>query len=90
MAANEEKEMKEAKGMLGALYNTKKPKHVGDGLSSGLGNMTKGVLAGCAAVIAAPIAGAKAEGGKGFAKGLFGGIVAGVGLAGAGVCTGVY
>jgi hypothetical protein len=41
------------------LYNTKKPAHFGDGLSSGLGNMGKGVLAGGAALIGMTVVGAK-------------------------------
>jgi len=42
----------------GMLYNVKKPAHLGDGLSSGIGNMGKGVLAGGAALIGLTVVGA--------------------------------
>lgn len=72
------------------LYNVKKPAHFGDGLSSGLGNMGKGVLAGGAALIGMTVVGAKQEGVKGAAKGFGTGLVAGIGLIIAGAATGLY
>ena len=72
------------------VYNTKKPAGAGDGLSSGLGNIVKGGLAGVAAVGACTYMGAKEQGAKGALKGLGAGLVAGVGLAAAGAGTGLY
>ena len=72
------------------VYNVKKPAGVGDGLTSGLGNILKGGLAGVAAVGACTYMGAKEQGAKGAIKGLGAGLVAGVGLAAAGAGTGLY
>ena len=72
------------------LYNTKQPATIGGGLSSGLGNVGKGVLAGGAAWVAMTAVGAKEGGAKGAAKGFAGGLVAAVGLSAAGAATGVY
>ena len=83
-------EMKEAKKAFGMLYNVKKPKHAGDGISSGVGNIVKGAGAGIAAVGAMTYGGAKAQGVKGAFKGFGVGIVSAVGLTAAGVGTGVY
>ena len=41
------------------LYNIKKPKHAGDGLVAGVGNVCKGVLAGGAAIVGGTVIGAK-------------------------------
>lgn len=72
------------------IYNTKKPEHAGDGIMSGLGNIAKGTGAGLLAWGALTAAGAKSEGVKGGLKGFGLGLMAGVGLASAGVGTGVY
>lgn len=53
-------EMKEAKKAFGMIYNTKKPKHAGDGISSGVGNIVKGTGAGLVAIGAMTVGGAKA------------------------------
>ena len=72
------------------VYNTDKPKHAGDGILSGMGNVVKGTGAGLLAWGAMTYGGAKAEGVKGGLKGFCGGAVVGVGLATAGAATGVY
>lgn len=82
--------MKQASEAFGMVYNTKKPAGAGDGLSSGLGNIVKGSLAGVAAIGACTYMGAKEQGAKGALKGLGAGLVAGVGLAAAGAGTGLY
>tara|TARA_B110000285_G_C15090452_1_gene598762 strand:+ start:200 stop:463 length:264 start_codon:yes stop_codon:yes gene_type:complete len=81
---------KEIKKVVGMVYNTDKPKHAGDGLASGVGNVLKGTGAGLLAWGAMTYAGAKSEGIKGGVKGFLGGAVVGVGAATAGVGTGVY
>lgn len=83
-------DMKEAKKAIGMVYNTDKPKHAGDGLASGVGNALKGTGAGILAWGAMTYAGAKSEGISGGLKGFGLGAVAGVGMAAAGVGTGVY
>ena len=87
---DEEMQMNEAKNALGMLYNTKKPEHAGDGLTSGLGNMAKGLLAGGAAIGAMTAVGAKEGGISGGIKGFGVGLLAGGGLAIGGLGTGVY
>jgi hypothetical protein len=82
--------MKELKKGIGMVYNTDKPKHAGDGIASGLGNVLKGTGAGIAAWGAFTYAGAKSEGLKGGLKGFGAGAIAGVSLAAAGVGTGAY
>ena len=82
--------MKQMKDGFEMIYNVKKPATVAGGLSSGLGNMVKGVSAGGAAWVAMTYVGAKEQGAKGAAKGFAGGFVAAVGLSCAGVATGGY
>jgi hypothetical protein len=72
------------------VYNVKKPADAVDGISSGLGNIIKGSLAGVAAIGACTAMGAKEQGAKGALKGFGIGLVSGVGLALAGAGTGVY
>jgi hypothetical protein len=52
------------------LFSVRRPKNVLAGLSSGTQSALKGVTAGVATLIAAPIVGAKQEGTSGFFKGL--------------------
>jgi len=59
------------------VFSLRKPKDLGAGLSSAGQSAVKGVLIGAAALVSAPIVGARAEGARGFAKGL------GLGLASA-------
>ena len=70
-----------------ALFNTKKPKHLCDGLCSGVGNCTKGILTGTLCCLGAPIVGAKNEGLSGCLKGLFAGLCCGFCLCCCGFCT---
>lgn len=71
------------------LFSNRKPRDVVAGLSSGFKNVGKGLLAGGACLIGAPIMGAKNGGVAGFGKGLVAGVAGGVGLAAAGVVTGI-
>ena len=59
------------------VFSLRKPKDLGAGLSSAGQSAVKGVLLGAGALVSAPIMGARADGAKGFAKGL------GLGLASA-------
>jgi hypothetical protein len=52
------------------LFSVRRPKNVLAGLSSGTQSVLKGVTAGVATLIAAPIVGANQEGTSGFFKGL--------------------
>ncbi|GBG28648.1 DnaJ family protein [Hondaea fermentalgiana] len=72
------------------IFSTRRPKDVTAGLSSGLKNVGKGVLAGVAAAVSMPVLGARESGASGFAKGLAMGVVAGVSLPVGGVLTGAY
>lgn len=72
-----------------SFFSSRRPRHVGSGLASGLTNLAKGVGAGVAAFVAAPVVGAKQEGAKGFAKGLLVGTGALISLPIAGAVTGV-
>ena len=56
------------------VFSLRRPQNVMSGLSSGLQSTGKGVLAGTAALFAAPYVGAKTDGAAGFAKGLAAGI----------------
>ena len=56
------------------FFSLRRPKDAASGLNSGLKSVGKGALAGAAALIAAPIAGARAEGASGFFKGLGAGL----------------
>jgi len=71
------------------FFSLRRPKDAASGLNSGLKSAGKGVLAGAAALIAAPIAGAKAEGASGFFKGLGAGVAAAVVLPVVGAGVGV-
>ena len=64
------------------VFSLRKPKDLGAGLSSAGQSAVKGVLLGAGALVSAPIMGARADGAKGFAKGL------GLGLATAPPTTG--
>eukprot|EP01038_Epipyxis_sp_PR26KG_P010779 gene10779-14474_t len=79
-------------------FSLKKPKDIREGLSTGTGNILKGVLGGAALIVGAPIKGAydgTAEGGawggvKGLGMGLGIGVVGGVTMIAGGVATGVW
>lgn len=79
------------------LLSSTRPRDVIDGVSSGLKVAGAGVVAGTAALIAAPVMAAKEEGITGFFKGLAGGVCGAIGLTLGGavagatqVCRGVY
>ena len=78
------------------FFSLRRPKDAASGLNSGLKSAGKGVLAGAAALVAAPIAGAKTEGASGFFKGLGAGVAAagvlpvvGAGVGVTQICRGV-
>lgn len=70
------------------LFSVRRPKDARAGLSSGLKNITKGVVSGVVGAVSLPFLGAKQGGGVGFVKGLGAGLLAGVALPVAGVVTG--
>jgi curved DNA-binding protein CbpA len=71
------------------VFSLRRPQNVMSGLSSGLQSTGKGILAGTAALFAAPYVGAKTEGAAGFAKGLAAGIASAVVLPVVGATVGV-
>ena len=70
------------------LFSTRKPKDAKAGISSGLKSIGKGFAAGAVSLIAAPLAGAKDEGAKGFFKGLGVGVATAVALPVTGIVVG--
>ena len=84
------KEMMESNfiGEKNALFSTRRPINAISGISSGLKSISKGVVAGAATMVAAPVVGAKSDGIKGFFGGLAAGIVGGCALIGSGVGVG--
>ena len=82
--------MVQEKEIFESLFSTRRPKDGWAGLSSGLKSVVKGAGAGIASLIAAPIAGAQEEGGKGFLKGLAAGCASAVALPLTGLCVGAY
>jgi len=73
---------------INTIFSLRKPQHAGSGLVSGAKSVAKGVLAGAAGLIAAPVVGASQEGFKGFAKGAAAGIAGAVLLPATGVAVG--
>ena len=71
------------------VFSLRRPQNVMSGLSSGLQSTGKGVLAGTAALFAAPYVGAKTDGAAGFAKGLAAGVASAVVLPVVGATVGV-
>jgi curved DNA-binding protein CbpA len=57
------------------LFSTRRPKDIMGGVGSGMKSIVKGVAAGAATLVAAPVMGARKEGVKGFAKGLGAGVI---------------
>ena len=70
------------------VFSLRRPQNAISGLSSGLQSAGKGILAGTAALVAAPILGARQEGTSGFFKGLGAGLVSAVVLPTVGVGVG--
>jgi DnaJ-domain-containing protein 1 len=79
----------EEENPLGEIFSTRRPKDAAAGLSSGLKNISKGVVGGIAALVALPIQGAKEGGPAGFAKGLGLGLVSAVAMTVAGAGSGI-
>lgn len=75
-------------GEKNSLFSTRRPVNALSGLSSGLKSMTKGVVAGTATLIAAPVVGARTDGVKGFLGGLVAGVVGGAALITSGLVVG--
>ena len=73
----------------GLLYNVKEPSGAVNGISSGIGNIVKGGVAGVASVGACTYIGAKGFGAKGAVIGLGTGLIVGSGLATVGCATGL-
>ncbi|EEA05376.1 DnaJ domain-containing protein [Cryptosporidium muris RN66] len=67
-------------GILGGLFSTRRPKDAMAGFSSGMKTVGKGVAAGVASLVAAPVVGAAREGVPGFFKGIGAGLLAAVAL----------
>ncbi len=95
--SNDEEETQQAQNMMREVFSSEKPKDAIDGLSSGIGNVSKGVLGGIAMMMAAPIQGGidgHQSGGtfgaiKGAGTGLVMGVIGGAATAVYGVGTGV-
>ena len=79
----------EAESMISDALNKSRPKNALAGLGSGLKYMGGGIVAGAAALVSAPVIGAKEEGGLGFLKGVAKGVGGFVGLTVAGAAVGV-
>jgi curved DNA-binding protein CbpA len=79
----------EAESMITDALNKSRPKNAIAGLGSGLKYMGGGIVAGAAALVSAPVIGAKEEGGLGFLKGVAKGVGGFVGLTVAGAAVGV-
>jgi len=71
------------------FFSLRRPKDASSGMHSGLKSIGKGIFAGCAALVSAPVVGARAEGCAGFFKGLGAGVAAAVVLPVVGVGVGV-
>ena len=67
------------------LFSTRRPKDFRAGLSSGLKSMAKGMLAGTAGLVAAPVMGAREDGVRGCVKGVAVGVAGAVVLPVAGL-----
>ena len=75
--------------MVTELMNSTRPKNALVGLGSGLKYIGGGIVAGAAALVSAPVIGAKEEGGIGLLKGVAKGVGGFVGLTVAGAAVGV-
>lgn len=69
---------REDKNLLGNIFSTRRPKHAGAGLVSGLKTVTKGILVGTGCLFISPYVCAKAEGLCGLFKGIFWGIISAI------------
>ena len=71
-------EEQDAAEELAEILPFRKPKHAGEGLSSGVKLIAGGAVAGLGALVAAPVQGAREDGVKGFAAGMAKGIAGAV------------
>ncbi|VWU50265.1 DnaJ protein, putative, partial [Hepatocystis sp. ex Piliocolobus tephrosceles] len=71
-------ETPEDKNFIGNIFSTRKPKHAGAGLVSGIKSITKGIIVGTSFLIISPYLCAKAEGINGFFKGIFFGLLSAI------------
>ncbi|CRH00430.1 DnaJ protein, putative [Plasmodium relictum] len=69
---------KEEKSLISNIFSTRKPKHAGAGLVSGLKSVTKGIIVGTSCLFISPYLCAKAEGVNGFFKGMFFGLLSAI------------
>ncbi|GAW81323.1 hypothetical protein, conserved [Plasmodium gonderi] len=69
---------REEKNLISNIFSTRKPKHAGAGLVSGLKSVTKGIIVGTSFLFISPYLCAKAEGINGFFKGMFFGLLSAV------------
>jgi DnaJ-domain-containing protein 1 len=75
--------------MVGELMNSTRPKDAFAGIGSGLKYITGGVVAGTAALVSAPVMGAKEDGAVGLLKGIGKGLGGFIGLTVGGAAVGV-
>jgi len=87
---NMEDDVVEAREVFNNLFSTRRPKDGFAGFSSATKSIGKGVVAGAVSLVAQPIAGARADGVKGFFTGLTTGVASAVVLPVTGVCVGAY
>ncbi|SCM23352.1 DnaJ protein, putative [Plasmodium chabaudi adami] len=73
-----EDEGMEEKNLISNIFSTRKPKHAGAGLVSGLKSVTKGIIVGTSFLFISPYLCAKAEGINGFFKGVFFGLLSAI------------
>ena len=85
----EKKVPKSVRGDFDGVFNVKEPSGAVNGISSGIGNIVKGGVAGVASVGACTYIGAKGFGAKGAVIGLGTGLIVGSGLATVGCATGL-
>ncbi|KJP87506.1 hypothetical protein AK88_02810 [Plasmodium fragile] len=69
---------REEKSLISNIFSTRKPKHAGAGLVSGLKSVTKGIIVGTSFLFISPYLCAKAEGINGFFKGMFFGLLSAI------------
>ncbi|SOV11847.1 DnaJ protein, putative [Plasmodium sp. gorilla clade G2] len=69
---------KEEKNLISNIFSTRRPKHAGAGLVSGIKSVTKGIIVGTSFLFISPYLCAKAEGINGFFKGMFFGLLSAI------------
>ncbi|KAI4837749.1 DnaJ protein [Plasmodium brasilianum] len=69
---------REEKSLISNIFSTRRPKHAGAGLVSGLKSLTKGIIVGTSFLFISPYLCAKAEGINGFFKGMFFGLLSAI------------